>query len=274
MKSFVRRAALVVLAGLFATGAALAQRVAVLGSPGSPSWNNDVQAKLQSTGRFTQVDIVNIATTTPTLAQLQQYRAVLVYTDSPGIANPATFGDTLADYVDAGGGVVTAVFADASIPIQGRFNADNYWVIQPTGQQQGTTETIGTIYVPTSPLLAGVATFNGGTSSYRPSSSNLHPSAVRIADWTGGGTIPLVATRVINGRNRVDLGFFPPSIDARGDFWVSSTDGAKLMANALVYVGAAAQPQVVPTLDAYALVLLAALLAGATWWVQRRRARS
>jgi hypothetical protein len=273
MSRYWRRTAVLVLAGFFATGAALAQKVAILGAPNTASWNDDVQAKLQATGKFAQVDIINVATTTPTLPQLQAYQAVLLYTDGACCADSTTLGNNLADYVDAGGGVVAAVFATASIPIAGRFNTSNYWAIQPTGQQSSANATLGTIYLPGSPILAGVATFDGGSSSYRPSTSNLHPNATRVADWSGAGTIPLIATRVINGKNRVDLGFFPPSTDARSDFWVASTDGAKIMANALVYVGAAAQPQVVPTLDPVALVLLAALLAGATWWLQRRRAR-
>jgi hypothetical protein len=88
---------------LLLTGTALAQKVAILGGPGTPSWNNDVQSKLLGTGFFSTVDIINISTTTPTLAQLLQYNAVLVYTDSPGVLNPTVFGDTLANYVDAGG---------------------------------------------------------------------------------------------------------------------------------------------------------------------------
>src|SRR5690606_24692229 len=35
--------------------------------------------------------------------------------------------------------------------------------------------------------------------------------------------------------NRVDLGFFPPSSDRGPANWDASTDGARLMANALLY---------------------------------------
>ncbi|HKE41503.1 MAG TPA: PEP-CTERM sorting domain-containing protein [Casimicrobiaceae bacterium] len=257
------------IAGLLFASAVLAQRVAVLGGPNSPSWNNDVQSKLVSTGLFPGgVDIINISTTTPSLATLKQYNAVLVYSDGAGFADGVTLGNNLADYVDAGGGVVTAVFITASIPLTGRFNSANYYIIQPTSQQSGSQQTLGTVYLPADPLMAGVTSFNGGTNSYRPSSSSLHPGAVRVADWSGPGTIPLIAKGMINGHPRVDLGFYPPSVDARSDFWLSSTNGARIMANALLFV--AGGGFVVPTLQPIMLVVLSlGLMLAVAWWMRR-----
>jgi hypothetical protein len=131
-----------------------------------------------------------------------------VYSDGAGSADGVTLGNNLADYVDAGGGVVPVVFITASIPLTGRFNGANYYIIQPTAQQSGSQQTLGAVYLPGDPLLVGVTSFNGCTSSYRPSSSSLHPGAVRVADWSGPGTIPLIAKGMINGHPRVDLGFY------------------------------------------------------------------
>ena len=208
--------------------------VAVLGSPGDPAWNDEVRSKILGTGLFAQVDIIDVASMTPTLADLQQYAAVLVYSDSPGFADPVTLGDNLADYVDAGGGVVTAVFTDASIPLLGRFDSDNYWAIAPSGQTSFPEEFLGTIHDPSHPVLAGVTVFSGGSSSFRTSTFDVAVGATRIADWTDGR--PLVAVKTIGGTPRVDLGFFPPSSDSRGDFWNAGTDGALLLANALNWV--------------------------------------
>jgi len=217
------------------TSIASAENVAIMASPNTIAWNVEVQNKLTATGFFSTVDVFNIQTVTPSLAQMQTYDALLVYTNGAGFADATTFGNNLADYIDGGGGVVAAVFATASIPIQGRFNTDNYWAIQPTSQQ-GTLEGLGTIFDASSPILNGVITFSGGASSFRPSSDNLHPNATRIANWTGPGNIPLIATRVINSTCRVDLGFFPPSDDSRADFWDATTDGDLIMANALLTV--------------------------------------
>lgn len=74
--------------------------VAVLGA--DPNNLSDPRSKLESTGLFNNVDAINISSTTPSLSNLQQYDAVLVYySDFPADRN--ALGDVLADYVDRGG---------------------------------------------------------------------------------------------------------------------------------------------------------------------------
>ncbi len=197
-----------------------------------PGLTSDVQAKLQATGRFSQVDVIDARSATPTLAQLQAYDSILVWSDYL-FADRTTLGNNLADYVDGGGGVVVAVFADASVSIGGRFYSDDYYAIEPGGQNEGAELTLGTIYNPNSPLMTGVSSFDGGTSSYH-SVGSVNAKAMRVADWSDGE--PLVVTRIVNGVPRVDLSLWPPSSDARSDLWVDSTDGATLMANALQFV--------------------------------------
>jgi hypothetical protein len=201
----------------------------------------DVRDKLVSTNQFSTIDTYDIANGTPTLAQMQAYKAILVFSDSPGYKNSTAFGNNLAAYVDASGGVVVAVFADASIHFSGAFDTEDYWAIEPFGQGGGKALALGTMHDPGSPLLAGVLSFQGGKSSYYGTGA-LNAAAVDVADWSNG--VPLIATRVINGTNRVDLNFYPPSSGVRSDFWVRETDGGKLMANALNYVaGVAPAPQ-------------------------------
>ncbi|MBI2967655.1 MAG: choice-of-anchor D domain-containing protein [Bacteroidetes bacterium] len=198
-----------------------------------PGYITDVQTKLMSTGKFTAVDILDARFTTPTLAQLQAYDAILTWTDY-SYNNATTLGNNLADYVDGGGGVVAAIFTTGNYSrIQGRFNTDNYWAINPTGYTSGGSPAIGTIYNPSHPILNNVSSFIGnGGNSYRPSSTAIMAGAVKVADWTDG--MPLVVTKQVNGKNRVDLGLWPPSSDIGGG-WLSSSDGAILMANALFY---------------------------------------
>src|SRR5262249_22039984 len=59
------------------------------------------------------IDTFNSYTGTPTLAQLQQYDAVLNFTNYPP-TNPSALGNVLADYVDGGGGLVLATFSFSS----------------------------------------------------------------------------------------------------------------------------------------------------------------
>jgi hypothetical protein len=205
----------------------------------------EVQSKLVATGAFSSVDIYNASSGTPNLAQLMAYDAVLTWANNQ-YSTAATMGDVLADYVDAGGGVVVAVFATASIPLSGRWVSGGYEVIiAGTGQTAGAAM-LGTVHEPAHAIMAGVLTFDGGSSSYRPTTTNLTAGALRIADWSDGRVL------VAAGANpkRVDLGFYPPSSDCRSDFWLASTDGARLMANALVYVAGGITPPCYPNCDA------------------------
>ena len=81
--------------------------VAILGAPSNPAWLSDVQSKVQGTNFFTSVAAINVNTSTPTLADLQNYDSVLVFSDAP-FQNAAALGNNLFSYVNGGGGVVSA----------------------------------------------------------------------------------------------------------------------------------------------------------------------
>ena len=229
---------LAILTAFTLASSAQAQRVAILGAPNDPTWNTDVQNKLISTGLFSTVDVYNISATTPSLATLQTYGSVLVYTDGV-VGNTTALGNELDTYVRGGGGVVDAVFANASIPVTGAFQANNDYSILPAGQGGGTVLTLVPVNAG-SPLLAGVTSFNGGTASYYGTGS-LNPNSTLVANWSNGA--PLVAYQGLGSGIEVSLNFFPPSSDVRNDFWISSTNGARLMGNALLFAAPAAVPE-------------------------------
>ncbi len=196
----------------------------------------DVQNKLMGTGAFNSITLVAARSVTPTLSQLFAYDAVMVWSNY-SFASGTTLGNNLADYVDGGGGVVLTQFAmapsDSTYLIGGRFTSGGYYAILPGSDLRNTQRTLGTVYQPLHAVMLGVTAFNGGSSSYH-SNSLISAGAVRIADWSDGQ--PLVVEKTIGGHKRVDLGFWPVSSDAFSGGWVSSTDGAKMMAHALVYV--------------------------------------
>jgi hypothetical protein len=204
--------------------------VLIVGAPATGSWNNDVQSKLQATGAFTKVDIFAAAQATPTLALLKTYSAVLVYSDV-GFADAATLGNNLADYFDAGGRVVVATFANASVPIQGRWASGNYQLINPAGQEQPAEAGALQIVDAASPLVTGVTKLTA-TAAYRSTGQPIN-GGVTVAKWGGGA--PLIVRGVKNGVAYAALNFYPPSSTVRADFWAG--DGATIMKNALLYHG-------------------------------------
>lgn len=199
----------------------------------------DVRNKINGTGLVSgPVDTFDFFSGTPTLGQLQSYDAVLFWHDYGGDFN--TFGDILADYVDAGGGVVLGVFANASGGLGGRWASGGYDPIIPAGQDVGGPLTLGTVSDPLHPTMAGVTSFDGN-GSWR-STGGLAPGATLIASWSNGA--PLVAEMSGFSGRIISLNFLPPSLDSGTNptFWDPATDGGLLMANSVNYVSAVPEP--------------------------------
>jgi len=200
----------------------------------NPQFVADVQSYLLGTGAIGSVSWIDVASGVPRLAELQAFDAVLVWNGN-SYADRDGLGDTLAAYVDAGGGVVCALFESAgTLGMGGRWDAERYYVFGRTGVNCCINATLGMVYAPSHPIMAGVSSLDGGYLSSRPSSDSLVAGSFLVASWSDG--LPLVATREIGSARRVDLGFFPPSSDVYPDSWRAETDGGRLIANALSWV--------------------------------------
>jgi hypothetical protein len=247
-----KKVAATVVLLVFATSTIFAQTdVLICGASSPQAWLDDVQNKLVATGNFNSVTTYNIYMTgTPSLAYLQGFDAVMVFTDYTAM-DPTTLGNNLAAYIDGGGGVVNCTFSNASVPIGGNFNTTAYQVIVPNGQLSSPQLSLGTILDPCHPIIQGITSFDGGSSSYRSNSNTLAPGATFVANWSNGDW--LVAQRTNVGPSnvrRADLNFYPPSSDVRSDFWTSSTQGGQLMANALLWVAGITNAVGVPSTPA------------------------
>src|SRR5208283_2712501 len=141
---------------------------------------------------------------------------------------------------DAGGGVVVATFGFSDgFGLLGRLVSGGYLPLTTGGDTSATDLTL-VADQPNHPILDGVTSFDGGTSSYHEQVAK-NTGATLVAHWTDGQ--PLVATKQLTAGRVVALNFYPPSSNARSDFWRASTKGGLLMANALLY---SAAPPVVP----------------------------
>lgn len=207
-------------------------RVLVIHSTGSAAVTADIVASIKGTNLFSVVDSFNGQTGTPTLTQLQAYDAALV-ANQAAWSNRTALGNVLADYVDAGRGVVQTVFTTAGIPdsnLGGRWTG-TYDII-PFGPTTSGPATIDFIPFSDHPIVAGVATFDGGPNSSRPSGTTVNPGGFVVAEWSDGTILAAASTRL---HNRVDLGFLPVSSAISASGWIATTDGDKLLANALLY---------------------------------------
>jgi len=200
----------------------------------------DVQKKLIPL--LGNVTVVNARIATPSITQLSSYDALLVYSNYK-FFDANALGDTIASYVDRGKGVVVATFSLTKDPsneycLTGRFlgtNSNNTYYVINTGIETHTPNLTLLAIDTSNPILKGVKSFNGGTSSFR-SEGSWNENANKIAVWSDVVQTPLIGSRVIQGSRRVDLNFFPVSSDVDAGFWVASTDGAKILANSLSWV--------------------------------------
>lgn len=207
-------------------------RIALIAADSQASMGK-VAVKIQA-DKFRRVTLINAEITTPTLQELLNYDAVLVWSNR-SFQNNIVLGNNMADYVDQGGGVVLATFAlsGGGLSLQGRFATDNYYVVTPTPQTSGIQQQL-VATIPDHTLLTSVNSFDGGTSSFHSNTASVEAGATIVATWTGGNV--LVAEKEFAGTRRVDLNFYPPSSDSHGGSWDATTDGTVLMTNALLYV--------------------------------------
>lgn len=197
-----------------------------------------VSDKLLATKRFSGVAAYTVGVNGDA-SQLKQHSSLLFW--STTLSNQSVddgLGNLLADYVDAGGGVVQGVLGlgtDGSTQYthpKGRWTAQGYDIIPQgsfgplmTGQSN-----LGSILEPANSIATFVRKFDGGPISARQSTIPLLRGRT-VLNWADGKML----ASVHNFRKCVDLGFEPPANSAVGGNWADRTDGAWLMANALEY---------------------------------------
>jgi hypothetical protein len=195
----------------------------------------DVVAKLSEVNLTVKEFIVSVAT--PTLAELQNAsHSVLVFSGLPFASNGA-LGDVLADFVDTGGNVVVMYSAQITyqaLHLAGRFESAGMHPIFAASFAYNDGPRKMVKVLASHPLLSGVSSFDGGQYSYRADAKSVSSGALLVANWSTGE--PLVAVHEprtkFNG-SVVSLSFTPQSSDYISLFWNSTTDGARLMANAV-----------------------------------------
>ncbi len=223
------------LALLLATPAA-AIEVAVYAA----DYNNfypDVHDKLEDTGLFDNVDSFDATALTPSIADLMAYDAVLVYSQLDFLDADA-MGDVLANYMDAGHGVVLCAGAyDDADPrgIGGRIVDDGYLPFDRAPAAQGANLSL-VEDLPGHVLLDEVYSFDGGTMSFHHAPSATVAGATQVARWDNDE--PLISYWTPTAGTIVGLNFYPVSDDGFPGLgmWNPSTDGDMMMANALLYV--------------------------------------
>ncbi len=179
------------------------------------AYTANVIAGLDATGQVGTITDFDASAATPTAADFDGIDVAYVISDD-GWADSAALGDVIADFVDGGGRVVESTFSlycpEDSLGVAGRWVDDGYGAMvnpNPDCDQRDSDGPLEAVpVVPTSPLLAGVTSFNGGSSSYR-NDAVIAPGAVLIANWEDEFPTPFEAYTDAHAGCVVALNFYP-----------------------------------------------------------------
>ena len=230
--------------------------MALVGAASTPIHNEDVRDNIMCAGKglganfpgqprtayeIARIDLFDAATTTPSATDLVGYDAMLVYNEV-AFADPIALGDTVAAFVEDGGGLVLAgnVFA-SGLELEGRYASQGMspftglgTAAAPGGNLPITIlsgEDLWTIGPQRGHIIFyGYQSFDGGAGSYQVQGLQLIPQATSLATW--GNFEPAVVTLEpgVPGQGRVAaLNLFPPSNLVDASSWNPQTDGARLL---------------------------------------------
>lgn len=183
----------------------------------------NIRAALETTGLISASDLTDVSAcgSAPTLASLSNFSAVLVWSNFP-YGDPVGLGNVLADFADAGGGVVLATYSFTQPwRIDGRILTPGYSPFGVSFSANGCTGTLSLANSNTSsPLMQGVSA-GPYFCNFNYTNPPLQAGATVIAVDTGGNRVVAV-----NQSNRVvGVSIFP-----------GFGDMGQLFANALNFV--------------------------------------
>ncbi|HKQ62614.1 MAG TPA: choice-of-anchor D domain-containing protein [Candidatus Polarisedimenticolaceae bacterium] len=182
----------------------------------------DIRSRLLAQPGVGAVDVFDGYVAVPALDELLRHDAVIVVVNSP-MADRAGMGDLLADYVDAGGGVVLTLASFISgWELGGRFRAGPYSPFQLGTGPIGSSR-LGS-FDAAHPIMSGVGDVGGELLG----AVTLEPDARLVASWLNGQ--PCVATR---GDRVAAINLFV------GETGLWSGDAPRLLRNAAGWVGRA-----------------------------------
>lgn len=179
------------------------------------------------------IHIVDITDSIPPLSSLNQYDAVLVWTTA-AVTDPTALGNRLADYVDAGGGLVLGqmAFVDG-FALGGRIMTPGYSPLlsaPPTGSAIARKIDFFSLTIPFHVILNGVSLLDlAFYSTDQWSNPVLAAGATRIALDDSGAT-----AIAVNTADRV-IGLNMSGNFSRGGY----SEPAKLIVNSLLFVAGA-----------------------------------
>jgi len=155
--------------------------VLLLNADGDNDGYSPIQVMLQAYGDLSSVDLYDVRSATPTLAELQAYDVVVTWSNYAYL-DATALGDVLADYVDTGGKVINLNFSMipyAGYALAGRFVDENYVAMWGTGFASSSVFCLGS-FDPAHPIMTGITDV---CEYYLETGTYLTPGSSEVARW-------------------------------------------------------------------------------------------
>ncbi|KAJ3431066.1 hypothetical protein M0812_02742 [Anaeramoeba flamelloides] len=216
-------------------------RVLMLVAQTNESCRENVRKSLQSSDLIEEIRIIKAHNRTPTYEEIRRYDCLFVYSFDK-FKDPARIGDLISMFVEAGGGVVISAIEALSrgkeFDLEGRIVTGGFLPIKKAKWEYDTRRELEK-FDKNHPILKDVKSFDGGNYSCHLKVKKIEKGANVVAYWSDGTPLICEKRKKKKYGNVVILNFNPLSDEITYNdsyFWVSSTDGAKIMANSIEYV--------------------------------------
>ncbi|MGE3853974.1 MAG: Ig domain-containing protein, partial [Planctomycetota bacterium] len=221
-----------IVPGLLMPSQADAQPNVLLACSDSSGGPAALKTALDATGLLGTVDIVDTSSTTPTVATLQGYDCVLVYSNNIPLS-AATMGSNLAAYCDAGGGVVEMSGTSlTTYGLTGNWTTHTCIAISANWSSQNNA-TIGAV-VEAHPVITNVNVFTGGFARVLDGTVN---NGARILLRYNDNSVAAAVNESFAGRiAAVNIFGYTTAVDAGIGWNAASTDVDLCIAQACVWV--------------------------------------
>ncbi|KAJ3430774.1 btb/poz domain-containing [Anaeramoeba flamelloides] len=195
-------------------------------------------------GGIENVDIVNIENTTPTIEKMNEYDTVVVRGRNGAAMNNSTaLGNNLARYVEGGKGLtviaINSLINNDSYRLNGRIVDEGFIPLAVGERMQQEQRELGEVHLPEHPIMEGVQTFKAKDYTHVIGTNEINGGTL-IASWNNGFPLITEKTQQEGFGTVVCLNFHPISTKITNDCgkaWLQETDGAKIIANSIQYVG-------------------------------------
>ncbi|KAJ5066732.1 btb (poz) domain-containing 2a-related [Anaeramoeba ignava] len=210
-------------------------KVVVLCSDDRSDYVNDAIQSIQQNG-IAHVDHINGRIITPSLKDLMKYDVLFIYSDYNWSENQQT-SDVVKEYVESGGGIVICgAFALSNEHPQKDFLGDIVNGFIPLSKGKVVRNHVNHLgkFDKKHPIMNEIKTFHGGNASFYVDTEEIYGGEV-IARWDNGKPLVIEKKPSVESGLIIVLNIFPISSHPFSNGWNHSTDGGKLISNAVQY---------------------------------------